>query len=495
MAKPKAYSVEVGIVREESLGDFGTREMQVYADEVNLGRAIPDLIDGLKPVQRRILWAASHMGRDFVKTARVVGDVIGKYHPHGDVGTASAITTIVQSNVPALSGKGNWGSLIDSAAAMRYTNVKLSQYGWSMFDPDYINAQVTSFVPNYDDTCTEPVSLPALLPNVLLNGGEGIGVGAGTTTCLPTFTPESVAAVIVRLLSGEKLDAMAYARTLKYANRYGGKLVISKENKTAWLKLFTQSTASVQFESTLVVDRDNKVIEFDDWPEGLSPLKFIAKMRQLPEVANAFNHKGSTGVRIEMRKDHNFAQFDSLVEKVQRATRVRRAFKVNVTHRTSEINDGVVSFTTKYLSLSVPALLMTWLRERLALERRSLAYRQAKQQAAIDYSKLLILASTKLDLIFKALRTKDSKAYLMQHMALTAEQADQILELRVRQLSSLDQDQVKSKLTLQLAHLKQLKLWMAKPRGKIIEDTKQVLEAIRKDRTAEADKDRTMVIS
>lgn len=481
------------IIREESLADFGTREMGVYAEEVNLGRAVPDLIDGLKPVQRRIMWAASLLGKDFVKTARVVGDVIGRYHPHGDASVSGAITTMVQSNSSPLNGKGNWGSLIDPAAAMRYTNCCLSNYGWSFFEANYISKEVTSFVPNYDDSTVEPVSLPALLPNVLLNGGEGIGVG--TTTCLPTFTPESVVAVMTRVLKGEKLKPIDYAKTLKYSNRWGGKLVNTKENRQAWLKLFTSSQTSIQFEAEIIIDKDNKAIEIDDWPQGLNPIKFIEKIRGFSETDQAFNHKGATGFRIEMRKDHNYAQFDKYVEKIQKATQVRRAFKINVTHRLSSIEDGVVSFETKYLSVSVPQLLNLWLRERLALEKRSLEYQISKQNTAIEYSKLLIFASTKLDVIFQALKSSDSKAYLIKHLKLSEEQANLILELRVRQLSKLDQDQMKSKLKDQQAHLKVLQGWLAKPRPKVISDTERVMESINKDRKFESDKNRSMSMS
>lgn len=492
-AKAKASSGDIGIVRAESLETFGFREMGVYAEEVNLARAVPDLIDGLKPVQRRIMWATSLLGKDFVKTARVVGDVIGRYHPHGDASVGGAITTMVQANVPTLSGKGNWGSLIDPAAAMRYTNCTLSNYGWTFFDTDYINKTVTSFVPNYDDSTVEPVSLPALLPNILLNGGEGIGVG--TTTVLPAFTPDSVAAITLRILKGEKLSALDFAKTLKYANRYGGRLVRSAENKRAWMAMFTQSTTSVQFESNLEVDRDGKAIEIDDWPQGLNPLKFIAKIRGFPEVDQAYNHKGATGFRIEMKKDHNYAQFDKLVEKVQKATQVRRSFKINVTHRQSSIEDGVVKFDTKYLSLSVPKLLMLWLKERIALEKRSLNYRIDKQNAAINYSKLLIFASTKLDVIFAALRAKDSKAHLVAKLKFTPEQADQILDLKVRQLSKLDQDAIKAKLKEQQTHLKQLQGWLANPRSKVATDIHAVMDAISKDVKFEAAKDRKMAVS
>lgn len=629
MKKQKDTSSALGVVRSESLADFGKREMGVYTEEVNLARAVPDLIDGLKPVQRRIMWAASLLGHDFVKTARVVGDCfgagtqvrledgkqipieelvigdivstdkgpepvvelyelpkrdlyevvtdkgavsatadqiffcvdtsgkevertpltlkpkahvksffeettltpgyaivaavrklpgkhtvydiqvanrhrfyangllvhncIGQYHPHGDQSVSSAITTIVQSNVPTISGKGNWGSLIDPAAAMRYTNCRLSAYGATFFGTDYIHKDVTSFVPNYDDTTREPVSLPALMPNILLNGGEGIGVG--TTTMLPTFTPESVAEMMLKLLTGKKVGAEDFAKTLKYANRYGGRLVKSRENKVAWLQLFKNSSSSIQFEASLVIDRDNKAIEIDDWPKGLNPLKFIAKVRAFPGVDQAYNHVGATGFRIEVDRKLNYEQFDSLVTKVQKATQVRRSFRINVTHRKSEINDGVVTFDTKYLTLSVPQLLMAWLRERLALEKRSLEFRIRRQDEAIAYSKLLIYASVNLDVIFKALRAADSKVFLMKHLKLEASQADQILELKVRQLSKLDQDAIKEKLRGQQDFMKQLKTWFAKPKAKVCDDTQLVLAAIEKDRKFELAKDKKMSVS
>src|ERR1035437_2275530 len=250
------------LLTDQTLIEFGVHAMGIYADEVNLGRAVPDLVDGLKPVQRRIMWAASRLGADFVKTARLSGEVIGRYHPHGSAAVEGAITTIMHANVSTMRGKGNWGSLVDSAAAARYTNCTLSHYGWTFFDSDYIHKDVTQFVPNYDDTTVEPVSLPSFMPNVLINGGEGIGVG--TTTKLPTFTPESLIVVMKLLLQGEHMDPVAFARTLRPINRYGGRLVNTKENRQAWLGLFTSSSANVSFRAELVVDRDSKSIEIDD---------------------------------------------------------------------------------------------------------------------------------------------------------------------------------------------------------------------------------------
>ena len=483
----------MSLVKHQNLSEFGTRSMGIYADEVNLGRAVPDLIDGLKPVQRRIMWAASNLGKDFVKTARVVGEVIGRYHPHGDASVSSAIVTIVQANTPTILGKGGWGNLIDPASAMRYTNCTLSNYGWSFFEPNYVTKEVTSFVPNYDGTSVEPVSLPALIPNILLNGGEGIGVG--TTTCLPNFTAESTVAVMLRLLKGEKLTVEDFASTMKYKSRWGGHLVKSKENKAAWLNLFKSSTSSIQFESNLIIDQENKAIEIDDWPPGLNPVRFIEKIRAMPECKHAYNHKGATGFRIEADKQINYTQFDKFVAKVQKATQVKRAFRINVTHRKSSIEDGIVTYKTEYLALSVPKLMVAWLKERLSLEVRSLNFRIEKQQKLIDYSKLLILASKKLDIIFKGLRQQDSKQYLVEHLKLTADEVEQILELKVRQLSALDQNQIKSKLREQEAFLKQLQVWLKKPRLKVVSDTEAILDSILKDRKFEEAKSRKMSIS
>jgi DNA gyrase/topoisomerase IV subunit A len=270
--------------------------------------------------------------------------------------------------------------------------------------------------------------------------------------------------------------------------------VKSKENRAAWRALFTSSQTSVQFEANIQVDRDAKAVEIDDWPQGLNPLKFIEKIRALPECDQAYNHSGATGFRIEMRKDHNYQQFDKFVEKIQKATQTRRSFRINVTHRHSSINDGVVSFDTRYLSLSVPKLLVAWLKERIALEIRSLEYRIKNQQSAIDYSKLLIFASTKLDVIFKALRQPDSGAYIQKALKLSKEQADQILELKVRQLSKLDQDTIKKKLKVQEDHMKQLQVWLKKPKQKIIADTESIMAAIQKDRAFEAAKERKMSV-
>jgi len=501
--KIKQRSGGFGIVRNEDLAVFGAREMQVYADKVNLDRATPDLFDGLKPVQRRTLWALHNLPFEFVKTARVVGDVIGRYHPHGDQSVSDAITTVVQSNVPTILGKGNWGSLVDPAAAMRYTNCRLSNYGKTFFGAQYINREVTSFVPNYDDTTVEPVTLPALLPNVLMTGAEGIGVGAGSSTTLPSFTPESIATVIIRLLKGEVLRAQDFADTLVSYNRNGGHVYKTKDNKKNWLKLFEEPRARVMFKAKLEVDRNNKVIELDDWPVGSDPNSFIDKIRDMKAKGKGFEHVdsitisgGATRVLIEADPGINLAQFDSLVAEVEKRTLVPRSFKINVTERKPVYSDGKVDIVTEYHTLTVPELFVKWIKARLALEVKSLEYQIKKQREAIAYSKLLIFVAQNADAIIKVIRqSMDPERDLQRKFKLSQLQAQQVLDLKLRNISKLDQSKIKQTLKEQLAHLAQLKTWLAKPKLKVIADTKEVLAAIEKDRAFEASKERKMQVA
>jgi DNA gyrase subunit A len=468
-------------VLHETLRAFGKRSMTTYAVSVNLDRSVPDIYDGLKPVQRRILLGAYQEAfSTFEKTARVVGTVMGRYHPHGDSSISGAITTIVNHPTPAILGKGNWGNMIDNAAAMRYTNMRLSAYGQSFFLPDYFHKEVTVFVPNYDDKEVEPVTLPAQLPNAIVNGGEGIGVGI--TTSLPTFTPESVIGVLERLLKGEKLQSLDFAKALKFAHKWGGHRVVSAENKLAWLKMFRDSEANVKFESEIDVERDRKRMVISDWPPGTNLQRFIDKVRAMPETQRCYNSKGSATLTIECKPTYNFVQFDKYVEKVQVATRQSCSFKINVTKREAQTIDGITSFETKFLALSVPQLIMQWLRMRIELELKSLAYRVRKQDAAIAYSKLLMFVSSKLDVLFAALKSKDPDAYLMKALKLTAEQAKQVLDLPTRRWSRMDQAEIGVKLKEQQAVLAQLKTWEKRPKSKVLLDLADVKASIEKDR-------------
>lgn len=476
-------------VRKRTLKQLAFEGMRDYAMEANLERAVPDLLDGLKPVHRRTLFQASRENSRSdpigVKTARLIGAVTGRLHPHGESSVLGACETLWHQPTSPLSGKGNWGSLLDSAAAARYTHCTLSNYGWSFFDPDYIHKEVTPFVPNYDDTDMEPVSLPAMLPNVLLNGGSGIGVGL--TTNIPTFTPESLIPLVVRLFKKEKLTIEDFEKALKFAHRWGGHMVKSKKNKTNFRQLMKYSDASIEFEADIDVDRNAKSITVRDWAPGANILTFVEKVRMLKQTADVYNTNGLEYV-IEMRRDYNFNQFDHYVEQVQKLTRTRQSFNITVTHRTVKEVDGVYEYDTALLMCSVPELIMLWCKERLELEKRSLHFRVTRLQEQIDYSKLLIYTADKIKLIVPYFDKKDVRKLIMKKLKLTEAQVDTLMQLRLQQLTRLDQDVLKDKLKKQIKEMKQLVKWQKAPRKKIAGDLDAMMPLLKEDRVIRAKK-------
>jgi len=479
-----------GSVVDQSITDFGKRALKRYADEVNLERATPDLIDGLKPVARRIMHGTSEVARtQFTKSAQIVGHVMGTYHPHGDSSIYGAMVTMAQSTVPLIHGKGNWGTILDNAAAMRYTNARLSHFGRLGFDSDYANKEVTSYVPNYDNRTIEPVSIPFPLPVILFGGDSGIGYGAACD--LPSFTPESVAEVLKRLLAGEKLKPVDFAKIMKPVHKWGGEFVNTKENRKAWLNMFTTSKASVQYQSPLKVDELKRTVTINEWPSGLDPLKFTEWARGLSETQEVYPSKGTSEFTIVMKKGYNTVQFEAYLKKIQTKTRVKASYNINATKRTATITDGVVDYDVQLLSFSVPQLVVTWLKARIEIEIKSLNYRIRKQGEAIAYSELLIFAASKLEIIVPIIKkSKQPKEDLMRKLKLTELQANQILDLTLRKLTRLDQDLIEQKRKEQLAYLKELEKILAKPKKKVSADIDKALEAIAADRKYYASKDK-----
>lgn len=401
-----------------------------------------------------------------------------------------AMQTMVNSNVPLLDGIGNWGSLLDPPAAMRYTVCRLSKVGLSVMDSDYL--AVTSMVPNYDDTTTEPVVLPAKLPFLILNGAEGIGVGI--TCSIPTFTVESVVDVLTRLLSGEKLKVTDLARLLKPKQYYGGRLVNSESNKAQWLQLMKTGQASVEFEAPLEVDEAKKQITVGEWPNGLNPEKFVQKVRAMPETQRCYNSKGSTTFVIECKKAYNMVQFHDFVEKVRKLARAKSNYKFNCTHRVAKTEDGITTYQTQFLKLSVGQFIVQWLKLRIELEKRVINYRIAREQKAIDYSNLLLYASTKLDVIFKALRSSDAVAYMVRNMDVDETQAKAILELKVRQLSKLDQAEIKQKLAAQKKRMTELQANLKRPKNSVKKEMQSLLTLVKEDAILRDKKDNQKLI-
>lgn len=462
---------------DRGLLKFTRKAMYRYGAYTNEERALPDFRDGLKPVHRRVIWALKHLPKGaWLKTARVVGETLGKYHPHGDAPVNGAIDTLINASMPPFKGKGNWGTLLDGPAAMRYTNLRLNKYGETFINPDYL--QVSKFIPNYENTTDEPVILPALLPNLLLNGTDGIGVGV--ISRIPPYTLESVLGLMVRILKKEKLEINDYAENLVFNFPWGGRPIKSKENRKAVRQFLKTGEGSIQFESVLKISDDQRKIIFDDFAPRLAVEKItdikLKELNGVKSVINTTDKKSGDQWQIKLRKGLTTEGRTEVIKKIKRITSSQIDFKVNVTERSK---DGFRT-SVRLFSSNIPELMKLWLDWRVRLEVKCLDYKIQREETDIAKTKLLIHAIDNLDVVFKALKMKnvsreDRLKYLAKGLKIKYEQAQEIFALRVEQLSSLERSTLVNTLKEQIVTLGKLQGQRSKPSTKVRKDFERIL--------------------
>lgn len=480
--RSSAGTKNLAVLKKESVGDFVTRSMYVYGSEVNEDRAIPSYQDGFKPVQRRLVWAASKVATTKSKSALPVGECMSRYHPHGDVGIYSAMVNMVNSNVPTIVGLGGWGSLIDPASAMRYTNCLLSRFGAEFLRKEYL--AVTPRVPNYDGTLEEPLYLPALLPNILMNPTSGIGVGVRTD--IPAYTPKSLLTMCVRLLDKEELTANDWAKGLEFHEPWGAKLSKTKLNMQALRDFYDTGNGSIEFYAPVELDELKKQIRIQYFVSGVriessdkkrnekqgtdakgkskdTGLGLIDKIQRIPQVDSVYTDGGLSYI-VQIKKATNTNECKALHARIQKMMTAKQSFNVFTTSRSPAPDE---KYTVKFFNCSVPEVLVMWLKFRIKLEVRSLTWRIGEQESAIAYTELMIHACSNLDIIFAILKKRLSKEdlciALQKALKISESQAKQVMELRVHQLSKLDQDQQEEKLKEQQAFLKTLQRDVKRP--------------------------------
>ena len=445
------------------LGDHTAGCLKTYGEEVNLDRAVVDIRDGLKPVSRRLLWALHTMrGDKLVKTARLSGETIGKYHPHGSQSVDGAIATQVITETPPITGVGNWGSIIDPPGAPRYTNVMMSLYGETFFHKNYL--PLVPMVDTYDGKGKEPLVLPALLPNILLNGATGIGLGMATT--YPSFKPAGLLKVLADLAEGDDLSDVQLASRLELYHRYGGEPVPGPDLKKNLVRLLNEPKSSVKFRSPFEVNRDLKEITIGQFGPEIDPVKLIEGwVKQQPEVVNVYSGRG-VSYTIRCRRDLSFNEFDKFVAKFTVIVGSSQSYDLYVTQRIIR-KDNHSKYDVKFARLNLRRVINSWLSYRINLERKSLEYRISVSEKQIAYYDLLILACSKLDAVFKALRSSDPRSVLVRELKITEEQADTILNLKVRQLSKLDNETIEKQKAEEKKVLSDLKKKLKDPEAEV----------------------------
>lgn len=429
-----------------------------YGVAVNEERSVPALIDGLKPVQRRVLWATYKLGATsgskVIKSARIVGDVIGKYHPHGDVAAYQSMVNMANSCVPTIKGEGNWGTLASpGAAAYRYTNAKLSKYSDTIFF-DRFYLPTVDYLANFDGTEKEPLILPALLPNLLLNGTFGIGVGVSTS--IPSFTLNSLIKILKKALSGEPLDYKLCAG-LDFTTKYKGTAVkVKADIKT----LHKTGSAKVEFQSVHTHDaKKNRIvftkfapINYDKVLEKATCVKGVTRVNDSSKAKDSHYT-----ITINLKRTLKGKEFEKVEKQLVSIFSANENFDIKVTNR---LLNKLGKPESKLTNSTVPKIIEDWIQYRVDLEKKACTYWIGKADEKIAYLNLLRKAVANRALIIKALDKNCSEEELAKFIAkslkITEDEANKILDLRVRQLRALEDKKLVDQIKVEEAEKKAL---------------------------------------
>ena len=415
-----------------------------YAMYVINDRALPSLADGLKPVQRRIIYAMSELGlkasAKFKKSARTIGDVIGKFHPHGDSACYEAMVLMAQPftyRYPLIDGQGNWGSQDDpkSFAAMRYTESRLRAYVDVLLGE--LGQGTVDWKPNFDGTLDEPKILPARLPNILLNGGSGIAVGMATD--IPPHNLREVARACIHLLDKPKAtveDLCKYIKGPDFPTE--AELITPKEEI---VELYRTGRGSLKARAIYLVENGEIVITALPYQvSGAKVLEQIAAQMQkkkLPmviDLRDESDHENPTRIVVVPRS--NRIDMDGVMSHLFSTTDLERNYRVNF---------NMIGINNRPQVKDIATLLKEWLQFRTSTVKRRLQFRLDKIRSRMHILEGLLIAFLNIDEVIKVIRTQDKpKPALIKKFKISALQAEAILDLRLRQLAKLEEIKIEA---------------------------------------------------
>ena len=415
-----------------------------YSMYVILDRALPFIGDGLKPVQRRIIYAMSELGlkssSKFKKSARTVGDVIGKFHPHGDSAAYEAMVLLAQNfstRYPLLEGQGNWGSLDDpkSFAAMRYTECRLSAYAQSLLDESALGT--VDWIPNFDGTLIEPKFLPDRLPNVLLNGASGIAVGMATD--IPPHNLKEIVNGVISLIDSPKLSNKELMKDISAPDYPTSAQIMNSEDEV--LEIYETGRGAITLRSTFDVEDGNIVI--NSLPYQVSSMKAIEqiaaqidskKLSMIEDIRDEGDEHNP--VRIVIVPRSNRVDKDALMSHLFATTELQKNTRVNM---------NAIGLDGKPKVFDLKGILKEWIKFRTETVKRRIQHRLDWVDDRLHILKGLLIAYLNLDEIINIIRNEDDpKKTLMKKFKLSDLQANAILDIRLRQLAKLEEISIKT---------------------------------------------------
>ena len=439
LVKPAAELVE-----ELAVSEYTEKAYLDYSMYVILDRALPHIGDGLKPVQRRIIYAMSELGLSAVskhkKSARTVGDVLGKFHPHGDSACYEAMVLMAQPftyRYPLIDGQGNWGSQDDpkSFAAMRYTESRLTRFAKTLLQE--LGQGTVDFVANFDGTLTEPSLLPSRLPHILLNNTTGIAVGMATD--IPPHNLVEVGKACIHLLDKPRAtldDLMQYIRGPDFPT--DAEIISSPSDICG---IYESGTGSLR--ARAVYEKEGSDIIITALPFQVSGSKVLEQIAQqmiakkLPmveDLRDESDHENPTRLVISPRS--NRVNIDDVMQHLFATTDLERTYRVNM---------NVIGLNGRPQVKSLVSILKEWLSFRIETVRRRLQWRLDKVEKRLHLLEGLMIAYLNIDEVIAIIRNNDEpKPVLMERFRISDEQAEAILELKLRHLAQLEEMKIRA---------------------------------------------------
>lgn len=438
MAKSKSPP-QHSTIEHQALRLFTEKAYLDYSMYVILDRALPHIGDGLKPVQRRIIYAMSELGltalAKYKKSARTVGDVLGKFHPHGDNACYEAMVLMAQAfsyRYPLIDGQGNWGSQDDpkSFAAMRYTESRLTRYAHALLTE--LSDGTVDWLPNFDATLEEPKLLPARLPNILLNGGSGIAVGMATD--IPSHNLIEVVNGCIRLLDEPNTTLAELCELVIGPDFPSAAEIITPRAEIS--HIYQQGQGAIRARAVYTEEKNQIVIT--DLPYQVSGAKIIEQIaeqirdKKLPlveDLRDESDHENPTRLVIVPRS--NRVDNDTLMTHLFATTDLERSYRINL---------NMIGLDGRPRVKNLLVILQEWLEYRQATVRKRLEFHLNKILHRLHLLEGFLIVYLHIDAVIKMIRQYDDpKIQLIKRFKLSATQADAILEIRLRQLAKLEE--------------------------------------------------------
>ena len=477
-------------IEHTPVATFARKAYLDYSMYVILDRALPNIADGLKPVQRRIIYAMSELGLSaaakFKKSARTVGDVIGKFHPHGDQACYEAMVLLAQPfsmRYPLIEGQGNWGSPDDpkSFAAMRYTESRMARFAQTLLSE--LEQGTTEWGQNFDGTLREPKLLPSRLPHVLLNGASGIAVGMATD--IPSHNVREVVSACIELLDNPDANIAQLTKHIKGPDFPTDAEIITPLAEIR--EMYKTGNGSIRQRAKWEMEAGDIVITA--LPFQVSPSKLLQQIagqyqaKKLPMVddfRDESDHENPTRLVIVPRS--NRVDAEELMAHLFATTDLERTYRVNM---------NMIGLDGRPRLFTLKDLLLEWLEFRTETVRRRLQHRYDQVNSRLHILDGYLIAFLNVDEVIKIIRREDApKPVLMKRFRLSDPQAEAILELKLRYLNKLEEMQIRG----EQARLTEERSGLEKILGSKVRLKKQVREELQRDAEEFGDRRRSPIV-